>query len=388
MLINRESEKTLKELSKGFPVIAVTGPRQSGKTTLVKKTFPKKQYISFDDLDKLELAKLDPKGFLLSYPAGLIIDEAQKCPEIFSYIQPIVDQNKKMGMFVLTGSQQFGLMSKITQSLAGRVGFINLLPFSISELEKKSDLIKNLFVLMFKGFYPPLYDRKILSSQWFAGYVTTYLERDLHKLLKIRDLHIFQRFLKMCATRTGQILNLSGLANDCGITHNTAKNWISVLEASYIIFLLQPYFKNYGKRLVKSPKLYFYDTGLACWLINIQDEKHLKIHPQRGALFESFVISEIVKSKFNKGLMPNIYYWRDNHGDEIDVVVDKGEGLIPIEIKSGETITSDYLKDINRWKKITGKEVKSFLVYGGKDTITNNNVQIYPWTRIKDILKD
>jgi len=299
-------------------------------------------YLSLEDPDTLELASSDPRGFLHLYRDGLVIDEAQRAPKLFSYLQTLSDEAPRPGRFILTGSQQFGLLSRISQSLAGRVGILQLLPFAVEELNAASIPLPDLDQLLFQGLYPALYDRPVSPAQWHSSYVMTYVERDLRQMLNVRDLAAFQRFLRMCAARIGQLLNLSSLALDCGITHNTARSWLSILEASYVVFLLQPHFRNFGKRLVRSPKLYFYDAGLAAWLLNIQDAAHLALHPQREGLFECLIASELLKCRFNKGLPPNLYFWRNNKGDEIDLIVDRGEELIPVEIKSGRTLNADF----------------------------------------------
>jgi len=386
-MISRHAKKTLLRLAKGYPVVAVTGPRQSGKTTIVRATFQKKPYVSLEDPDQLEFANKDPRGFLERFPDGASLDEVQRCPTLFSYIQTIVDLDKRPGLFILTGSQQFGVLSHITQTLSGRVGLVQLLPFSYSELFHVRNLGRNLDALLFKGLYPALYDRKVQPSDWYANYVMTYVERDVRQMINIKNLGIFQRFLRMCAARTGQLLNLTGLANDCGITHNTARSWISVLEASYIIFLLYPHFRNFGKRLVKTPKIYFYDTGLASWLVNMQSPEHLSLHPMRGSLFESFVISELVKARFNCGLPSNLYFWRDNTGNEIDVIIEDGEALTPVEIKSGKTITPDYFSGIKKWLSIADcPSGKPSLIYGGNDTYTREGLHIYSWMNASNVL--
>lgn len=385
-MIHREAQDTIKTFAAEFPVVVVTGPRQSGKSTLVKAVFPEKHYISFDELDRLELAKNDPRGFLSKYPEGAIIDEAQKFPELLSYIKNRVDTTKTTGEFIITGSQQFALLSHISESLAGRAGIVQLLPFSTRELKAARKLPHELDSILFNGLYPAIYDRKITSQHWFSGYVTTYIERDVRAVLNIKELGTFQKFLRMCAARCGQILNISNLANDCGISTHTVRNWINVLEASYIIFRFQPYFNNFGKRLVKSPKLYFYDTGLAAWLLNIQDQQHLSIHPSRGALFENLVITELLKSRFNQGMPAHLYFWRDNIGDEIDVVIDNGQSNIPVEIKSGETIPRDYIKTLKKWEKITHKKDQAYLIYAGKEHHKTGNITILPWTSITDVL--
>ncbi len=382
-MIKRNAEKTLIELAKGYPIVAITGPRQSGKTTLVKKVFSKKPYISLEDPDKLELIQNDPRGVLSRYPEGLIIDEAQNAPKLFSYLQTIVDEKQKNGFFILTGSRQFDLTAGITQSLAGRVAFIHLLPFAIDELKIKKELSK----ILYHGLYPPLYRRAVKPEQWYGNYVLTYLERDLRKILNIKEINTFQRFLKMCAARTGQLVNFSSIANDCGINHNTVHSWISVLESSFIIFLLQPYYKNFGKRLVKTPKLYFYDPGLAAWLLNIRDAEHLFIHPLKGSLFESLIISEMMKHYYNAGERTHLYFWRDNIGDEIDIIIEKGNKCIPVELKSGSTLHSDFFQGLNKWSTITKMNQSSFLIYGGNDTIKQKNITILSWKNSREYLK-
>lgn len=385
-MLNRSATITLKKMAKGYPVITITGPRQSGKTTLARFVFAHKPYVSLEEPDQMEFAQEDPRGFLAQYPDGAILDEVQRCPALFSYIQGIVDKNKRPGLFILTGSQQFGLISKVTQSLAGRVGLLHLLPFSLGELKANGIALKNLNDALFKGLYPPVYDRKLSPSSWYANYVLTYIERDVRQLVNVRDLTTFQRFVRMCAARTGQVLNLSGLANDCGITHNTAKAWLSVLEASYIIFLLKPHHKNFGKRLIKSPKLYFYDTGLAAWLLGINDAKQISIHAMRGSLFENLMTSELLKGRFNKGLASNVYFWRDNTGNEIDVLIEKIDALIPIEIKSGQTVTKDYFTGLKKWLAIAGATAKSpHLIYGGNESQKRLGIEILPWRDISKL---
>lgn len=380
-MIQRSSAEALKSLARGFPIVSVTGPRQSGKTTLVRATFPEMPYVSLEDPDTLELATTDPRGFLHLYRDGLVIDEAQRSPKLFSYLQTLSDEAPRPGRFILTGSQQFGLLSGISQSLAGRVGMLQLLPFSVAELNAASVMLPDLDQLLFQGLYPPLYDRQVSPAQWHSSYVMTYVERDLRQLLNVRDLASFQRFLRMCAARVGQLLNLSSLAVDCGITHNTARSWLSILEASYIVFLLQPHFRNYGKRLVRSPKLYFYDPGLASWLLNILDAAHLAVHPQRGGLFECLIAGELLKARFNKALPSNLYFWKNNKGDEIDLVVDRGTELIPVEIKSGRTLNTDFFRGLERWRVLSSTDSEGYLVYGGDAESRNRSTVIIPWQR-------
>lgn len=388
-MIPREASSSLLTLAKGFPIVAVTGPRQSGKTTLVRAVFSDKPYISLEEPDKLELAAGDPRGFLRNFQDGAVIDEAQRFPALFSYLQAIVDEKKKPGLFILTGSQNFGLLESLGQTLAGRVAVVQLLPFSISELDLAGILPHELSDVLFQGLYPPLYDRDLAPAQWLANYVITYLERDVRNLLRVRDLGLFQKFLRMCAARTGQLLNLSALAADCGITHNTAQSWLSVLEASYIIVLLRPHHRNFGKRLVKSPKLYFTDTGLAAWLLNVQSPDHLAVHPLRGGLFESLIVGELLKSRFNRGLASNLFFWRNNLGDEIDVLLDQGTRLVPVEIKSGETVHSDIFKGLLKWRKFTGDSGSpAHVVYGGDEALSSRGVDITPWRETARAIKN
>ncbi len=387
-MIPRTAQKTLLRMAKGFPIVAITGPRQSGKTTLAKLTFPQKPYLSLEDPDVRSTAESDPRGLLSSFPNGAILDEAQRAPQLFSYLQTKVDEQIIPGMFVLTGSQQFGLLSGITQSLAGRVGLIHLLPFAASELSSARQLPESLEELLVRGLYPPLYDRNISPGDWFFGYIATYVERDARQLINVRDLSAFQRFVKMCAARTGQILNLSSLASDCGITHNTASAWISVLEASYLIYLLRPHHRNFNKRLIKAPKLYFLDVGLAAWLLGIHTPEQIRFHAQRGAIFETFVVTEFLKGRFNQGLPSNLFYWRDSKGLEIDLILEAGEKLDAIEIKSGQTIVPDFFSSLKLWGKLAGQtDLPAWLIYGGDKEFTNENISIVPWKNVSSIFK-
>jgi predicted AAA+ superfamily ATPase len=381
-MLKRHAAKTLSEKSKQYPILAITGPRQSGKSTLAKSLFAEKPYCSLEDLDHRQFAINDPRGFLAQFPMGAILDEVQHCPELFSYLQSVVDSQKKQGLFILTGSQQFGLLAKITQSLAGRVGFIQLLPFTLSELQAAHCAPASVEQLLFSGLYPPVYDRKIPPVRWYSDYIMTYIERDVRQLINVKDLRTFHRFLQMCAARSGQILNLSSLANDCSITHNTAKAWISVLEASYILFLVSPHHQNFNKRLIKAPKLYFYDTGLACTLIGIQNSEQLLTHPCRGALFETWAVSELLKKRFNQGLLSNLYFWRDHHGHEVDIILEQGSQLISVEVKAGQTITSDYFSGLHYWQTLSKKNDKAWLVYGGTQRQQRHHIAVVGWQDI------
>ena len=386
-MIPRILAKKIKQLARKFPAIAITGPRQSGKTVLVQNLFPKKPYVLFEDPDIREFATNDPRGFLQKYPNGAIFDEAQRVPELFSYLQGIIDKKSKAGMFILTGSQQFLLLEKITQTLAGRIAIVNLLPFSLEEIKSTPFEPKSLEDILFKGMYPRLYDKKLKPLDLYPQYVQTYIERDVRSIKNIGDLTTFQKFIKLCAGRTGQLLNLSSLANDCGITHNTAKSWISILEASFIVYLLCPHHANFNKRLIKSPKLYFYDTGLVCYLLGIENKKQIETHPLRGNIFETFIMSELIKFRFNLGLRSNFYFWQDKTGNEIDCIYDKSGSLIPIEIKSTKTIASNLFKNLHYWNKISKSKTKSFLIYGGDDKRIQHSTYVVGWREVFSINK-
>jgi len=386
-VIERDLSKKLLSVSKSFPVVTIIGPRQSGKTTLVKMAFPDKPYLSMEDLDTREYVTTDPRGFLSDHPKGAILDEIQRTPQLFSYIQTNVDTYNKPGRFILTGSRHFLLQENISQTLAGRVAILKLLPFSLNELNKTQFRFSNYEEYLFKGLYPRIYDKKISPLDWYPNYIQTYLERDLRLIKNINDLSAFQTFLKMCSARIGQLLNLSALAADCGITHNTAKSWISVLEASFIAFLLRPHHKNFNKRLVKMPKLYFFDTGIACSLLGIESKKQLQTHSLKGNIFESFVLSEILKNRYNKGSDSNIYFWRDKTGHEIDCVIEKSNKLLPVEIKSGKTLTKDQFKNLIYWNKLSkGNAKDSYIVYGGDLTQKRSCGNLIGWKNINSFL--
>lgn len=379
-MITRASERTIRALLKGFPVVTVTGPRQSGKTTLARAIFSKKPYASLEDPDVRLTAKNDPRAFLERFPDGAVLDEVQRCPDLLSYLQTAVDEDGRMGLFILTGSQQFGLLSGVTQSLAGRTAFVELLPFSLGELEQAGKLPKRIDDMLIKGGYPPLYDRHIALRAWFGSYVTAYIERDVRQVLKVQELETFQRFVRLCAGRTGQLLNLVSLAADCGITHNTARSWISVLEASYILFLLRPHHANFKKRLIKAPKLYFYDPGLVAWLIGIQTSQQMETHPLRGHIFETFIVSELMKSRLNSGEPPNLWFWRDSNGNEVDIIIEQGQKLMPVEIKSGKTIAGDYFSGLEKWTAMAGDlSFNPTLIYGGTDTYRHKGIRVTGW---------
>jgi len=385
-MIPRAAESLVKEFLRGFPIVTVTGPRQSGKTTLACKVMADRPHRSLEDPDVRALAVDDPRGFLSQLPNGAVLDEVQRAPDLFSYLQTHVDKDGRMGLFLLTGSQQFGLMSGISQSLAGRSAFVELLPLSRNELEAEGGAPAELDKCMYTGGYPALYHCPLVPRQWFPAYVTAYVERDVRQLLNVQDLDIFQRFVRLCAGRSGQLLNLSTLANDCGVTHNTAKAWISVLEASYLVFLLRPHHASFNKRLIKSPKLYFLDTGLLCWLLGIQEPGQLEAHPLRGAVFETFVISELRKAFFNRGEPPMFYFWRDSNGNEVDLLIESGGGLIPIEIKSGQTLNRDFFTGLERWNALAGSMARNpTLIYGGDEVQERRGIRVLGWRQVGSV---
>ena len=388
-MLNRSAFSTALRLAQGFPVLAITGPRQSGKTTLARALFADKPYVSLEDPEERSFADSDPRGFLARFPQGAVLDEIQRCPELFSYLQGVVDQRQRMGEFILTGSQQFGLLSKISQSLAGRVGLLQLLPFSLAELKDGGVLPATLDETMLRGCYPPLYDRPVAPSDWFPNYVSTYLERDVRQLLAVRDLSLFQRFLKMCAARSGQLLNLSALAADCGISHVTAREWLSVLEASYVVYLLRPHHQNFGKRLVKMPKLYFFDTGLVAYLLGIRDAETLSTHALRGALFETLVVSESLKRQFNAGQVAELYFWRDSAGHEVDLLIPQGNQFIPVEIKSGATFSRDWTAVLHKLTGLFGDSaLQPRIMYGGEGQYEREGCLVMGWASLAEYLSD
>jgi predicted AAA+ superfamily ATPase len=379
-MIKRQMTSKLTALAEKFPVVAVIGPRQSGKTTLVKSTFSEMAYVSLEDPDQREFALSDPRGFLSHYAQGAIFDEIQRVPSIFSYMQAFVDARKKTGLFILTGSHNFLLLENLSQSLAGRVAILKLLPFSLEELKETGLVLRDADEYLYRGFYPRIYDQHIAPNDWYPNYIQTYIERDVRLIKNISDLNAFQRFVKLCAGRTGQILNLSSLGDDCGITHNTAKAWLSILEASFIIFLLRPHYKNFSKRLIKMPKLYFYDTGLAASLLGIENQNQLATHYLKGSLFEGLIISELIKYRHNEGQESNFYFWRDKMGLEIDCIIERSDRLIPIEIKAGKTITSDYFNNLQAWNKLAGgNPADSFVIYAGDENQTRSGGKVLSW---------
>jgi len=366
-------------LAQKFQVITLTGPRQSGKTTLVKAAFPTLPYVSLEEPDIRQIALTDPRGFLANYPTGAILDEVQHTPELFSYIQSLVDENSEI-QFILTGSSNFLLMEKISQTLAGRTAILHLLPFSIAELTPNVPAFERYESLIFKGQYPRIYDRDLAPTDFYPSYIQTYVEKDVRLMKNIEDMNSFIRFIQLCAGRTGQLLNYASLASDAGISPNTAKAWLSILESSYIVYRLQPYHRNFNKRLVKSPKLYFYDTGVACSLLGIRDEDQVALHYMKGALFENLIINEFIKTNIHHGKRSQTYFWQDSQGKEIDCLLVEGEESLPIEIKSGRTMSNSYFANLKYWRDLANMpEDWGYVVYGGKKTLETSIGSLVSW---------
>ncbi len=360
-MIYRSASSKLQQLASQYKAVAVIGPRQSGKTTLTKFIFPEKAYVNFENPDTRLFATEDPRGFLSNYPNGAIFDEAQRVPELFSYLQQILDESAENGLFIITGSNNFLIEQSISQSLAGRVAYLTLLPLTIEEISSKEMSCND---LLFRGGYPSLFKEQIDVSTWYANYIRTYVERDVRLIKNITNLATFERFIRLCAGRIGQLLNMNSLALEVGVDHKTINAWIGILESTFVAFRLQPYHQNFNKRIIKMSKLYFYDTGLAAHLLGIESSKQLDLHVYKGALFENLVIVDLIKRRFNEAKRHQLFFWRDSAGNEVDVIMEQATGLVPIEIKSGQTITSTYFKGLDYWQKITGSE-GGYIVYAG-----------------------
>lgn len=363
-----------------YPVITLTGPRQSGKSTLLRHAFPNYQYVSLEDLDIREFATTDPRGFLSSYPRRVIIDEAQRVPSLFSYIQTHVDKEDETGIYLLSGSHNFQLMENINQSLAGRTAVLKLLPFSHEEMVDGGILPGSVNEEIYNGAYPRLYDKHIAPDDYYPNYIRTYVERDVRQLKNIGNLSAFVRFIKLCAGRIGQLLNLSSLANESGISVPTASAWLSVLEASYICYLLRPDWNNFSKRLVKSPKLYFYDTGLACSLLDIRSASQVDTHFLRGGLFENMVINRFLKRAWNIGQEPDLRFWRDNLGNEVDLLTYNGTEVDAYEIKSGATFSTDFFSGLTKWAALSQTDTTHLhVVYSGATSLNTSKGHLVSW---------
>ena len=389
MMLERNIQAAILRFAK-FPVVGLFGPRQSGKTTIIKKTFKNHTYLNFENPETLEFATKDPKGLLLTYENenGIILDEFQHFPQLLSYIQIEVDEKKRPGYFVLTGSQNFLMNEAITQSLAGRIGILTLLPLSINEFTLNKILADNSNQLIVTGCYPRLHTDNFTPDEFYPSYIQTYVERDVRLLTNVENLGIFKKFMKLCAGRVGQLLNISDIATNCGISQKTAKKWISILEASYIIFLLQPYHCNFNKRVTKTAKLYFYDTGIVCSLLGIKQAIDLENSTFRGHLFECLIIADLFKQYCNQGTTPPLYFWRDKNGFiEIDCIIEDGEKLIPIEIKSGRTIVADFFNSLKKWNSISKATASGYIVYAGNEVQTRNNGIVIGWKHSGDMEK-
>ena len=383
-MIPRHAAPRILRLLQGFPVVTITGPRQSGKTTLVRELLEGKPYVSLEAPAQREFARTQPMEFLRQFPDGAVIDEAQNAPEMFSELQGVVDASGRMGQFVLTGSHNLSLLSSVTQSLAGRTALVELLPLSIAELRDAKLLELDYASHLIKGFYPALYARTLEPYEWLHAYLVTYAERDARQLAAIQDLGAFQRFLKLTAARTGQLLNMQSLASDAGISDKTAKHWLSILETCYLIHFVRPHFANFGKRLTKSPKLYMTDVGLAAALLGIHTAEQVQNHPLRGALFETLVVNEFLKNRCNTGVREPLYFWRDNIGTEVDLILERGTEIAAVEIKSGLTVASDAFGNLNKWQKYATERgnfsvIYPGLVYGGDTRFTRAGVDVLPW---------
>ncbi len=395
-MLPRTLAAKLLEVAGRYPLVTLTGPRQSGKTTLSRRTFPDHAYVSLEAPDERAFALEDPRGFLGRFDRPAILDEVQRAPELFSYLQVLVDEHPEWkGRFVLTGSHNFLLLERVSQSLAGRCAVLHLLPFSLAELSGREpidlrDLTRpepvpphptaDLETVLHTGFYPRLHDQHLPAREWLGNYYQTYLERDVRALSNLGDLETFGRFVRLCAGRSGQLLSLSGLAADCGVAQPTAKRWLSVLEAGFIIALLRPYHRNYGKRLIKAPKLYFLDTGLLCYLLNLREPQDLLHRAERGAVFETFVVAEVIKNFLHRGETPALWFWRDVAGHEVDLLVEVGGELLPIEVKAGQTVASDSLTGLHYWQKLAVAEGRpAVLIHAGAEAYLRSGVAVQPW---------
>jgi predicted AAA+ superfamily ATPase len=390
-VIPRTLEQKLRELAGYYPSVVVTGPRQSGKTTLCQIAFPDKSYVSLEALDTREFALTDPRGFLAQYADGAIIDEIQHVPELLNYLQGDIDGRPDPGRFILTGSQHFGLSQSISQSLAGRCGILVLLPPSLEELRAFPTAPADLLSVLWQGAYPRIYDRHIPAHQWLADYTATYVQRDVRQVINVGDLQVFSRLLKLCAGRTAQEINLSALGSDAGVSHNTVRAWLSVLETSYIIHRLPAWHVNIRKQVVKAPRLHFFDSGLACYLLGIREPEQLRFHPLRGAIFESWVISETYKTIVHRGVQPSLFHYREARGLEIDLLIEQVEGLDAVEIKSGATINPDFFKNLERFPdrlKDSPKtcSIRNHVVYGGDDSQQRSHAQVLSWRDVQRLI--
>lgn len=386
-MISRTLASVLSQEATRYPAVTLTGPRQSGKTTLCRACFPDKPYVNLEAPDVRDHALSDPRGFLARYADGAIFDEIQRAPELLSYLQPLIDADSRPGRFILTGSQQFEVMNHISQSLAGRTAILKLLPFSMEELACVRPL-PGINSLLLQGFYPRIHDAQLDPTRALGDYLETYVERDLRQLQSIKDLALFQKFVRLCAGRIGQLLNLQSLGNDVGISHTTARNWMTLLEASYIVFLLPPWHVNVSKRQIKAAKLYFYDVGLASYLLGAENETHIDRHPLRGNLFENLVVIETLKHRLHRGHRSNLHFWRDPRGHEIDLILENGHDITMTEIKAGATLTQDWFKAFDVLAaRLPDRQITRTLVYGGSEPLLRAHTTVWPATLLWEMLK-
>lgn len=382
-MINREISSVITELLEKYPVLSVTGPRQGGKTTLLKSLFPEWPYVSLEAPDIREQIRLNPRELFARSGHRIVIDEVQRVPELLSYIQTIVDEDRE-ACFILSGSQNLLMLEQVSQSLAGRTALFYLLPLSLSELKEEEE--KDYEQWIFRGFYPRIYDRGIPPARFYADYIETYVQRDVRQIKNIGNLNLFYRFLGICAGYIGQLLNYSNMANSIGVSINTVQNWLSVLEASFIVYRLNPYHRNFNKRITKSPKLYFYDTGLACSLLRIKSVEALDNYFQKGALFENFILNEICKLYFNRGERPPIYFWRDHKGHEIDLLIDLGGRLLPVELKAGRTFSASFFKNLTWWREIVDIPIEeAVIIYGGDRDWAVEHGRLLSWKHLEEL---
>lgn len=378
-MIHRNLTTELEEAFREFPIVFLTGPRQSGKTTLVKSVFKDLPYVLLENPQTRSRAEEDPQAFFDAFTEGAVLDEVQRVPILFNYLQGIVDENPRK-RFVLTGSQNFLLLEAVSQSLAGRTAVLTLLPLSLSEL-KNEGIKVDYAEAIFRGSMPALYEREVSPQRFYQSYLSTYVERDVQQLINLRKKSDFNRFLGLCAGRIGQLLNINSLANDSGVRVETIKEWLSILEASYVIKLIQPWHENFNKRIIKSPKIYFIDTGLACSVLGIDNANQIHTHFLKGGLFENLIIIDAIKQQLNRGKADRIYFWRDSHGNEIDMIINRGDRLEPFEIKSGKTFNSDFIKNLNYWQKLTKKEGGT-IVYSGDEEFMFKGFEIKSWSNL------
>lgn len=387
MFIARRLTKKIKDLGTQYPILAITGPRQSGKTTLLREAFPEYRYVTLEDPEVRQFAETDPRAFLDLYDQYVIFDEVQRVPLLFSYMQGRVDESGLMGQFILSGSQNFLLLKSITQSLAGRVALFKLLPFDFFELDQNQLLPDHFADAAIKGTYPAVYSRKIKPQVYYDNYIQTYIEKDVTELINIKDFSVFRTFLKLCANRAGQLLNISALANEADIAFNTAKDWLSILESSYIIFFLEPYYENRNKRLVKTPKLYFYDTGLLCFLLAIKDREELLLDRAKGSVFENMIVAEQLKRGYHLSVPRDLYFWQDSNKNEIDLLWKENNTFQAMEIKATQTVTNELFKQLDKFAAfIAPAPVRKMLMYGGVDDQKRTNYTVLSWRRASDAL--